>query len=65
MLAGDERLVKPDRMILRFLAAALGRNVSAKEAQNLVARACEILVVEHPQLTPRALEHAIWTYQRR
>jgi hypothetical protein len=64
MLAGDDQLVKPDRMILRFLAAALGRNVTIKEAQGLVAQACEILVLEHPHLTPRALDHAIWSYQR-
>jgi hypothetical protein len=64
MLAGDDQLVKPDRMVLRFLAAALGRNVTLKEAQGLVAQACEILALEHPHLTPRALDHAIWHYQR-
>jgi len=64
MLAGDDRLVKPDRMIVRFLAAALGRSVSAKEAQDLVAGACAILALEQPHLTPRALDHAIWSYQR-
>jgi hypothetical protein len=64
MLAGDDQLVKPDRMLLRFLAAALARNVTVKEAQDLVAGACEILALEHPHLTPRSLDHAIWGYQR-
>ena len=64
MLAGDDQLVKPDRMIVRFLAAAHGRNVTVIEAPSLVARACEILALERPNLTPRALDHAIWGYQR-
>jgi hypothetical protein len=34
MLAGSDEFIKPDRMILRFLFSALGRQVSPVEAQS-------------------------------
>jgi FMN phosphatase YigB (HAD superfamily) len=56
--------VKPDRMIRRFAAAALGRPretaVSVDEARDLVLGAAARLGV-----SPRALDNAIWTYQSR
>jgi hypothetical protein len=56
--------VKPDRMIRRFAAAALGRpaetSVSVDEARRLVLAAATGLGV-----SPRALDHAIWAYQSR
>ena len=56
--------VKPDRMIRRFVAAALGRPretaVGVDEAHNLVMAAAARLGV-----SPRALDHAIWAYQSR
>jgi len=64
MLAGDDNLVKPDRMIVRYLTAALGRPVTVTEAPGLVAAACQILRDEFPLLTPRSLDHGIWNYQR-
>ena len=53
--------VKPDRMILRFVAAALDRperNVSADLAAKLVIEAAKNLGV-----TPTKLDHAIWRWQ--
>jgi hypothetical protein len=56
--------VKPDRMIRRFAAAALGRPretaVGVDEARDLVLGAAARLGV-----SPRALDNAIWTYQSR
>jgi hypothetical protein len=56
--------VKPDRMIRRFAAAALGRPretaVGVDEARALVLGAAARLGV-----SPRALDNAIWTYQSR
>ena len=56
--------VKPDRMIRRFVAAALGRPretaVGVDEARNLV-----MAVAARLGVSPRALDHAIWAYQSR
>jgi hypothetical protein len=56
--------VKPDRMIRRFVAAALGRPretaVSVDEARDLVLGAAARLGI-----SPRALDSAIWSYQSR
>jgi hypothetical protein len=64
MLAGSEELIKPDRMVLRFLAASLGRPVSSEEAVRLVAGAVAQLRAQYPTVTPRLLDHLIWEYQR-
>ena len=54
--------VKPDRMIRRFAAAALGRPrataVGVEEARDLVMAAAA-----HLGVSPRALDYAIWAYQ--
>jgi hypothetical protein len=56
--------VKPDRMVRRFVAAALGRTsetaVGADEARDLVMAAAARLDV-----SPRALDYAIWARQSR
>jgi hypothetical protein len=56
--------VKPDRMIRRFAATALGRpgetSVSVDEARRLVLAAAS-----HLGVSPRALDRAIWAYQSR
>ena len=64
MLTGSEDLIKPDRMILRFLKSALGREVSVGEAQHLLASACQELRNDFPQLTPRLLDYEVWKSQR-
>jgi hypothetical protein len=64
MLAGSDDLIKPDRMIQRFLAASLNRTVDVAECQSLVGGAVSILRDEHPELTPRLLDWLIWNHQR-
>ncbi|MDQ7839166.1 MAG: hypothetical protein RDU59_11830 [Thermodesulfobacteriota bacterium] len=64
MLSGNDDLVKPDRMITRFLQRALGRAISMEEAQLLITEACRSLKPEFQHLTPRLLDHAIWNFQR-
>lgn len=65
MLAGDEDLIKPDRMILRFLSQALERDVKVDQARPLLVEACAQLNPEFPELTPRLLDHCIWHLQRK
>lgn len=55
--------VKPDRMITRFLAGALGRPVDPAEARSLVRAAHQTIEASHPGLTLRALDHAVWRNQ--
>jgi hypothetical protein len=65
MLAGSDDLIKPDRMVLRFLKEALQREISLNEAQSVLSATTQALKVAYPHLTPRLLDHAIWNYQRR
>jgi hypothetical protein len=64
MLAGTEDLIKPDRMIGRFLRRHLGYEPSPAEAQSLISGACEILRTKYPDLTPRLLDYVIWSHER-
>lgn len=65
MLGGDESGVKPDRMICRFVASALGREaITPLEARATLLRACAVIRNEMPALTPRLLDWCIWDYQR-
>jgi hypothetical protein len=54
--------VKPDRMIRRYVAAAIGRAgeaaVGVEEARELV-----MATAAHVGVSPRALDYAIWAYQ--
>jgi len=64
MLAGREDLVKPDRMIFRFLERVVGRPVGADEAQAMLAAAARELDREFPGITPRTLDNLIWRQER-
>jgi hypothetical protein len=64
MLAGSDELVKPDRMILRFLESALGRPVAVADAKPLLTGAVGHLRQFHPHITPRLLDYEIWRHQR-
>lgn len=57
LLAGKQE-VKPDRMILRFVADALGREVREDEAAEFVRAAAGLLEVQ-----ARELDYQIWQYQ--
>jgi hypothetical protein len=54
--------VKPDRMIRRYVATALGRSgetaVGVEEARNLV-----MATAAHLGVSPRDLDYAIWSHQ--
>ena len=64
MLVGEDTVIKPDRMILRFLIDGLHRKVKIEEAQVVLEGACNILKEKYHKLTPRLLDLKIWTYQR-
>jgi hypothetical protein len=64
MLVGVETEIKPDRMVIRFIKAALNRTVYMEECHTLLVNACEILTKDYADLTPRSLDHAIWQFQR-
>lgn len=60
MLAGLPD-VKPDRMVIRFLASALGVDESRIDADRAVALVQA--AAEHFGVDQRALDHEIWQYQ--
>jgi len=66
MLAGDDDLIKPDRMIQRFVANALSteREPEPRQAAVLVRLAARELTERGHRWTPLSLDHAIWRYQR-
>ncbi|MEO8396064.1 MAG: hypothetical protein ABI700_23930 [Chloroflexota bacterium] len=64
MLAGSEENIKPDRMIMRFIQTAVGRRANVDECHLLLVETCRRLSVDYPELTPRALDHQIWQFQR-
>jgi len=64
MLAGAQHLIKPDRMVIRFLSQVLGRAVDADQAQALVSGAVETLRQDYPAITAQAIDAAIWTHER-
>jgi hypothetical protein len=64
MLAGDDDLIKPDRMIQRFLTSAIGRFVRVDDCRQLIIGALSFLRPDHPHLTPRLLDWLIWNHQR-
>jgi hypothetical protein len=63
LCSGNDDQVKPDRMVRRFIRAALGREVSPEVAVTLVRRAAHVLRERYPDLTPRLLDTQIWKYQ--
>jgi|688.fasta_scaffold12445_1 hypothetical protein len=64
MLAVREDLVKPDRMIFRFLERVVGRPVSPDEAQAMLTAAARELQPEFPGIKPRTLDNLIWRQER-
>lgn len=64
MLAGEENMVKPDRMILRFLWRIIGNQVSQQNAHAWLSQALQILNRTYPMLTLRKLDHEIWKYEQ-
>lgn len=67
MVAGDDNLVNPSRMVLRFVAEALGMNAEPqpRQAADLVISAAKELGRKgYEEWTPVHLDYTIWQYQR-
>ena len=66
MLAGSNELIKPDRMIIRFLKNILEREkITIEESLGIITQTCEVLESDFEvKITPRELDNAIWNYQR-
>jgi len=59
-LTGEEDMVKPDRMIARFLTQVIGGQISQLNTQDWLLQALQILNKKYPSLTLRQLDHEIW-----
>jgi hypothetical protein len=64
MLAGSDDVVKPDRMVLRFLARH-GCPATPSEARGVLALLADDLSEPSRPVTPWMVDHAIWKAQRR
>jgi hypothetical protein len=68
MLAGEDDYVKSDTHLRRFVSDALcidwSHLISEERTKRLVREAALMLAKNHAELTPVALDYAIWNYQR-
>ena len=65
MLAGNENMVKTDRMIIRFLSNTLERKVKVAECLPLLLDlTTELNEIGYRHLNPRLLDNKIWLFQR-
>lgn len=65
MLAGNDNLIKPDRMVEAFLEGIVGRKCTLAESQNLLVEASDWLRGQGYEMNPRLLDNVIWNYQRK
>lgn len=66
MLAGDDNLIKPDRMVQRFIARAIGEGtekVGPDRARELLQGAVAELNARGAAWSPRGLDHEVWAHQ--
>lgn len=65
MLTGSDRHIKPDRMVIRLMESALGRQgLSPQDAQCLAEDALSLLKPRFPTLTLRQMDYVMWTDER-
>ena len=67
MLAGNDKIIKPDRMVLRYIAKALETmpdRVSPAQARELLNQAVNYPSIQRNGWTPRTLDYAIWSQER-
>lgn len=64
MLAGSDDLIKPDRMILRFLKNITGEKLSSNNCQLILTAVTDRLKNRGFNITARKLDYLIWSYQR-
>jgi hypothetical protein len=59
----SKNLIKPDRMVLRFLENGLKRKVDPIESSQIILDTCEYLRNKNPELTPLIMDNRIWEFQ--
>lgn len=64
MLSGEDNMVKPDRMVQRYLWRIIGNQMSQRSPYAWLSEALQILNVAFPKLTLRQLDHEIWKYEK-
>ena len=64
MLSGNDKLIKPDRMIIRYVEEIVGFKLDEKVTIKLIQDAAKILNKEFPNINSRSLDHEIWKYQK-
>jgi hypothetical protein len=64
MLSGSDDLVKPDRMILRFLEGITNTRISLENCQIIIQEVVRKMNAVGFNLTPKKLDNLIWNYQR-
>lgn len=66
MLAGDDNLIKPDRMVQRFIARAIGEapeKVGPDRARGMLQGAVTELNARGETWSPRGLDYVVWAHQ--
>lgn len=67
MLCGNDNLVKPDRMVQRYIARALSvkpEKVRPDRIGELMRRSVDLLISHGQEWSPRVLDHSIWSHER-
>lgn len=64
MLSGNDSHMKIDRWLLRFVEGATGRKYTVSAAYNDLKEVCKELQKEYTSITPRLLDHIIWSYMK-
>lgn len=64
MLAGNDNLIKPDRMIIRYVEGITSEKLSEREIILLIEGAVDILSKEYSKINARSLDYEIWNFQR-
>jgi len=65
MLAGGEKFIKPDRMLVRFVESCTNtRNLNANEVNEILTASHRELIKDYPSLTLRELDHEIWKMEK-
>ncbi|MDR3245244.1 MAG: hypothetical protein LBT50_02290, partial [Prevotellaceae bacterium] len=64
MLAGEDNLIKPDRMIIQFLFDRTGKEFKPPECQEILTGIANELNNRGKNISPRLLDYSIWNYQR-
>jgi hypothetical protein len=64
MLAGSEDLIKPDRMIIRFLEKISDKKLNLRDCQFVLTEVTKKLNSSGFKITPKKLDNLIWSIQR-